>query len=48
MELADVDTKPFFIIFENLWQTSEALSDCRKGNIMFILKQSKKEHPESY
>ncbi|GAB0206130.1 mitochondrial enolase superfamily member 1 [Grus japonensis] len=47
-ELDGVVAKPLFIIFENLWRSSEVPSDWKKGNIMLIFKNSEKEDPRNY
>lgn len=41
--IADEVAKPLSIIFENLWQSSEVPSDCRRGNIVHTFKKAKKE-----
>lgn len=40
--------KPLSIIFEKLWQSSEALTDWKRGNIIPIFTKAKQEAPGSY
>ena len=47
-ELADVSAKPLSVICERSWQSGEVPGDWRKGNIVPIFKQDRKEGPGNY
>ena len=47
-ELADEVARPLFIIFEKLWETGEVPSDWKRGNVIPIFKNGKKEDPGNY
>jgi len=47
-ELAEEVAKPPSIICEKSWQSSEAPTGCKRGNIIPIFKKGKKEDPVNY
>ncbi|KFO86921.1 hypothetical protein N320_01791, partial [Buceros rhinoceros silvestris] len=47
-QLADVEAKTLFTLFEKSWQSSEDPGDWKEGNISPILKKSRKEDPGNY
>ena len=47
-ELADEVARPLFIIFEKLWETGEVPSDWKRGNVIPIFKNGKKEDWGNY
>jgi len=47
-ELAGVVAKPLSMIFERSWQSGKVPDDGRKGNIVPIFKNGRKEYPGNY
>ena len=47
-ELTDAIAKTLSMIFEKSWQTGEVPGDWKKGNIVPILKRSRKEDAGNY
>lgn len=47
-ELADVFTKPLFMIFENFWQSAHIPGGWKKGNIVPIFSNPRKQDHGSY
>jgi len=47
-ELADAIAKSLSMLFERSWQSGEGPGDWKKGNIVPILKNGRKEDPANY
>ena len=47
-ELAEVDSEPFSIIFENSWLSGEVPDDWSKGHVIPICKKGSKEDLGNY
>jgi len=47
-ELADVIAKPLSMTLERSWQSGEVPGDWRKGNIVLMFKNGRKEDPGNY
>jgi len=47
-DLADVIAKPLSMIFDRSWQSGEVPGDWKKGSIVSIFKNGRKEDPRNY
>jgi len=47
-EFTDVVAKPLSIVLERSWQSGEAPADWKKGHIVPIFQQGRKEDPWNY